>query len=135
VHQNGNSIRHLPRAKASRPAKRPSAPRKASKPGITFQLTGEARKVAALARTKALVEERGLAGAMRGYHARRTFDSRMTEIADRIAGKPRASRDDLLTLALAARYAAGARETLIKAILRAGGINPESPFLRIGPRR
>jgi hypothetical protein len=134
VHQNGNSIRHLPRAKASRPAKRPSAPRKSTKPGISFKLSGEARQVAALARTKQ-VEERGLAGAMRGYHARRTFDTRMTEIADRIAGKPRASRDDLLTLALAARYAAGARETLIKAILRAGGINPEAPFLRIGPRR
>ena len=72
---------------------------------------------------------------MRGYHARRTFDVRMTEIADRIAGKPRALRDDLLTLALAARYAAGARETLIKAILRAGGINPQAPFLRVGPRR
>ncbi len=67
---------------------------------------------------------------MRGYHARRMFDVRLTEIADRIAGKPRALRDDLLTLALAARYAAGPRETLIKAILRAGGINPQSPYLR-----
>ena len=125
----------MPRARPSRPAKRPPAPRKSSKPAITFRLTGEARQVAALARTKAQVEERGLAGAMRGYHARRMFDVRMTEIADRIAGKPRALRDDLLTLALAARYAAGPRETLIKAILRAGGINPQSPYLRVGPRR
>jgi hypothetical protein len=125
----------MPRAKASRPAKRALAPRKSSKSPIAFKLTGEARQVAALARTKAHADERGLAGAMHGYHARRLFDLRMTEIADRIADKPRASRDDLLTLALAARYAAGARETLIKAILRAGGINPEAPFLRIGPRR
>jgi hypothetical protein len=125
----------MPRARSSRPAKRATAPRKSSKPVISFRLTGEARQVAALARSKAQVEERGLAGAMRGYHARRTFDTRMTEIADRIADKPRASRDDLLTLALAARYAAGARETLIKAILRAGGINPQAPYLRVGPRR
>jgi hypothetical protein len=125
----------MPRAGASRPAKRAAVPRKSRKSPIAFRLTGEARQVAALARTKAQVDERGLAGAMRGYHARRTFDMRMTEIADRIAGKPRALRDDLLTLALAARYAAGARETLIKAILRAGGINPEAPNLRIGPRR
>ena len=135
MRQTGNSIRHIPRAIASRPAKRSTAPRKSSRPAISFRLTGEARQVAALARTKSQVEERGIAGAMRGYHARRTFDVRMTEIADRIAGKPRALRDDLLTLALAARYAAGARETLIKAILRAGGINPQAPFLRVGPRR
>lgn len=122
----------MPRAKASRPAKRPPVPRKSSKAAISFRLTGEARQVAALVR-QSQVDERG--EAMRGYHARRVFDLRMSEIADRIAGKPRALRDDLLTLALAGWYATSTRETLIKAILRAGGINPQSPYLRIGPRR
>ena len=60
---------------------------------------------------------------------------RLTRLADRIAGKPRALRDDLLTLAMAGCYAAGPRDTLVKAILRASGINPQAPHLRVGPRR
>jgi hypothetical protein len=127
-------MRHIPRAKTSRPKKRTTAPRKSSKPTITFKLTGEARQLAALAR-QSRAEERGIGGAMLGYHARRRFDQRLTQLADRIADKPRALRDDLLTLAIAARYAAGPRETLIRAILRAAGINPEVPNMKVGPRR
>jgi hypothetical protein len=127
-------MRHIPRAKPSRPAKRSTPPRKSSKPTIAFKLTGEARQLAALAR-KSQTEERGITHAVRGYHARRQLDQLLTRLADRIASKPHALRDDLLTLAIAARYAAGPRETLIKAILRAGGVNPEAPHLKIGPRR
>jgi hypothetical protein len=134
VRQPANSIRHTPRAKASRPAKRTPAKRKSTKPTIAFRLTGEARQIAALAR-KSHAEERGAGGAVLGYHARRMFDQRLTRLADRIAGKPRALRDDLLTLAIAGCYATGARDTLVKAILRASGLNPQAPHLKVGPRR
>jgi leucyl aminopeptidase len=40
-----------------------------------------------------------------------------------------------LTLAIAGCYATGARDTLVKAILRASGLNPQAPHLKVGPRR
>ena len=137
VRQPANSIRHTPRAKASRPAKRTPAKRKSTKPAITFRLTGEARQIAALARQSQAEERKGKGGggAVLGYQARRQFDQRLTRLADRIAGKPRALRDDLLTLAIAGWYATGARDTLVKAILRASGLNPQAPHLKVGPRR
>jgi hypothetical protein len=128
-------MRHIPRAKPSKPAKRTTPPRKSRKPVITFKLTGEARQIAALAR-KSQAEERGIGGAVRGYHTRRQFDQRLTQLAARIASKPRALRDDLLTLAIAGWYAPGARDTLVRAILRASGISPQAPHLKVAaPRR
>jgi len=103
-------------------------------PALALKLTGDARHIAALAR-KAQVEERDAGDAVRGYHARRQFDQRLTQLADRIARKPRALRDDLLALALAGRYAAGARDALVKAVLRAGGMNPDAPHFKVGARR
>jgi hypothetical protein len=135
VRQPANSIRHTPRAKASRPAKRAPAKRKSTKPAIAFRLTGEARQIAALVRQSQAEERKGAGGAMLGYQNRRQFDQRLTRLADRIAGKPRALRDDLLTLAIAGWYATGARDTLVKAILRASGLNPQAPHLKVGPRR
>ena len=126
----------MPRAKTSRPAKRSPAKRKSTKPAIAFRLTGEARQMAALARARRRSRSAGRSpGRCAAIRAAACSIVRLTGIADRIAGKPRALRDDLLTLAMAARYAAGPRETLMKAILRAGGINPQSPYLRVGPRR
>ena len=135
MRQPAHSIRHTPRAKASRPAKRTPAKRKSTKPAIAFRLTGEARQIAALARKSHAEEPKGAGGAMLGYQARRQFDQRLTRLADRIAAKPRALRDDLLTLAIAGCYATGARDTLVKAILRASGLNPQAPHLKVGPRR
>ena len=135
MRQPANSIRHTPRAKASRPAKRTPAKRKSTKPAIAFRLTGEARQIAALVRQSQAEERKGGGGAMLGYQNRRQFDQRLTRLADRIAGKPRALRDDLLTLAIAGWYATGARDTLVKAILRASGLNPQAPHLKVGPRR
>jgi hypothetical protein len=121
-------------AKSPRPSKRRVVSRKCPKSAFAFKLTGEGRQIAALAR-KAQAEERGIGSAMRGYHARRQFDQRLAELADRVARKPRALRDDLLTLALAGKYAASARDTLIRAILRAGGMNPDAPHLKVRARR
>ena len=121
-------------SKISRPVKPKHTARKSRKPPITFRLTGEARQIAALAR-KAQAEERAIGSAVRGYQARRQFDQRLTQFANRIAGKPRTLRDDLLALALAGRHAPGARDTLVKAILRTSGINPEAPHFKVGFRR
>lgn len=124
-------IQRIPVAKTPRPSKRSPSVRKSAAPAISFRLTGEARHIVALAR-KAQLEERAVGSAVRGYHARRQFDQRLTLLANRIASKPRAMRDDLLTLALAGWYAPGARDTLVKAILRAGSINPQMPHLKVG---
>lgn len=111
--------------KSQRPTKRVVSPRKTRKSAIAFGLTSRARHVMALAR-KASGEERGTTNAVQGYHVRQRLDEQITALAERIASKPLALRDDLLTLALAGWYAPGARPALVKAILRAGGIDPKT---------
>lgn len=90
-------------------------------------------EITALVR-EAEAEERAAADPVQAYHVRQRLDQRLSALADRIGGKADPSRDDLIALALAGWYASGARHALVRAILRAGGIDPGAPNLGMRPR-
>jgi hypothetical protein len=84
-------------------------------------------------------EERTAGDPVQAYQARQRLEQRLSALADRIGQTGNPSRNDLLALALAGRYASGARHTLVETILRAGGIDPAAPnpashVRRRGPR-
>jgi hypothetical protein len=112
-----------PIASSPRPRKRVEMPRKTSSPAAN------ARQITELVR-EAVAKERAAASATSAYHARRELDRRISALADRLADKPLAGPGDLLVLALAGWHAAGARQALVRAVLRAGGLNPKAPQLR-----
>ena len=62
------------------------------------------------------------------------LEQRLSALAERIADRPHPSRDDLLALALAGWYAGGARQALVRTLLRAGGIDPREPRLTMRRR-
>jgi hypothetical protein len=116
----GNSPRRAPQKRA---------PAKSRHRVLAFKLTRDARHIIALARD-AEARERASGNSLHAYHLRRRREQLISALAERIAERPLACGDDLLTLALAGWYAAGARHTLVKAILRAGGIDPRAPHAR-----
>lgn len=81
---------------------------------------------------EAETEERAAADPVQAYHVRQRLEQRLSALAERVAEASNPTRDDLLALALAGWYASGARHALVRAILRAGGIDPAAPNL--GPR-
>ncbi len=83
---------------------------------------------------EAEAEERAAADPVQAYHVRQRLDQRLSALADRIGDKTNPSRDDLIALAFAGWYASGARHALVRAILRAGGIDPGAPNLGLRPR-
>jgi hypothetical protein len=91
------------------------------------------RQVMALVR-EAEAEERATNDFMQGYAARQRLEQRLSALAERIADRAHPSRDDLLALALAGWYAGGARQALVRALLRAGGIDPREPRLAVRRR-
>jgi hypothetical protein len=117
-----------PVAQAPRPARRIQTVRKPRNPASSPW------QIVALVRA-AQAEERAAGSAMQAYSVRQRLDRQISALADRIADRPQTSRDDQLTLALAGWYATGARHALIRAVLRAGGINPSAPCLRMGGAR
>jgi hypothetical protein len=91
------------------------------------------RQVMALVR-EAEAEERATNDFMQGYAARQRLEQRLSALAERIADRAHPSRDDLLALALAGWYAGGARQALVRTLLRAGGIDPREPRLAMRRR-
>lgn len=71
---------------------------------------------------------------MQGYAARQRLEQRLSALAERIADRAHPSREDLLALALAGWYAAGARQALVRTLLRAGGMDPREPRLTMRRR-
>lgn len=122
--KNRNLRSTRPTAKPSRPARSATAARKFRSPPIC------ARQIMTLVR-EAKAEERATRDPMQAYSVRQRLDQRLSALADRIAGKRLASRDDLVALALAGWYANGPRLALVRAVLRAGGIDPGAPHLKV----
>jgi len=58
------------------------------------------------------------------YHRRQQLEERISTLADSVAGKAFIPRRDLIALALAGTSSAGARHALVRAVLRAHGLNP-----------
>lgn len=112
-------------AKPRKPIRRP--PMTARAPSIC------ARQIMTLVR-EAKCEERATRDPMQAYSVRQRLDQRLSALAERIAGNRLASGDDLLNLALAGWYANGARLALVKAVLRAGGVDPGSPHSKVRGR-
>jgi hypothetical protein len=121
---------------ASRKARRKRVPSRPKRSGAASGIRGASiatRQVMALVR-EAEVEERATNDFMQGYAARQRLEQRLSALAERIADRPHPSRDDLLALALAGWYAGGARQALVRTLLRAGGIDPREPRLAMRRR-
>jgi hypothetical protein len=107
----------------------PSQPKRSRTPVSGARRTSAGtRQVMALVR-EAEAEEHATNDFMQGYAARQRLEQRLSALAERIADRPHPSRDDLLALALAGWYAGGARQALVRTLLRAGGIDPREPRL------
>lgn len=103
---------------------RPCKPRR-SNAAAARPASMRARQILALVH-EAKAAERAARDPMLAYSMRQRLDEQLSALAERIAGKRTPSPDDLLDLALAGWYATGARPALVRAILRAGGIDPDS---------
>ena len=112
----------------------PSTPKRSPAPGSSPHGASIAtRQVLALVR-ESEAEERATSDFLGGYAARQRLEQRLSALADRIADRAHPSREDLLALALAGWYAGGARQALVRTLLRAGGMDPREPRLAMRRR-
>jgi hypothetical protein len=109
-----------PRSKHTRPA-RLAGPR-----GLSLR----ARQVLALVE-QARAEERTASDPMQAYSVRERLDGRLSALAERMAANRFEGRDELVALALAGWFASGARATLVRAVLRANGIDVTGRHLKL----
>jgi hypothetical protein len=134
---DGSMSKRDANAAAGRKARRkrvPSQPKRSRTPVSGARRTSPGtRQVMALVR-EAEAEEHATNDFMQGYAARQRLEQRLSALAERIADRPHPSRDDLLALALAGWYAGGARQALVRTLLRAGGIDPREPRLTMRRR-
>jgi hypothetical protein len=122
---------------AGRKARRKRAPSRPKRSGTPVSGRRGAsiatRQVMTLVR-EAEAEARASGDFMQGYAARQRLEQRLSALAERIADRAHPSREDLLALALAGWYAGGARQALVRTLLRAGGIDPREPRLAMRRR-
>jgi hypothetical protein len=116
-----------PAAKPRKPKRRAVTARQVRAPSVS---TRQIMKLVC----EAKAEERATRDPMLAYSVRQRLDQRLSALAESIADKRLASGDDLLNLALAGWYANGARLALVKAVLRAGGVDPGSPHRKVRGR-
>jgi hypothetical protein len=131
---------HIPGPRPRNRRRKPAPPKPKRNPVLVrARRAGSTGSSVALGQVMQLVheaeaEERAAGDPVQAYHVRQRLEQRLSALAERVGAASNPTRDDLLALALAGWYASGARHALVRAILRAGGIDPAAPNLGVRPR-